>query len=815
MSILHGENDGDPVAKLMAQSVANAFHHPIIKTGTADHQQDETIGLEFRLHSFLTRPKATTDLYPRSSLQQQRYDRITVQERLVVLSVCERLGKEPSKVPPVIAATTMTNKEGGGGQDRQESADEAGGVPGGVTTGHETSATTTGTTNNNTATATTTTTTSLGNESPKPVLVAGLEVLEYRLYRSLGTTDQLDIDESDGNRNHSRNTQQQRQRHPQREVYEKVVYLAKVDTTGFWPPPVTTNDKSQDASSSSSTTTRAARWRATQKASPAQVLVQAYLQAMRQQEKTVALLDKKARARVSSSASSSQWLPPHHARTSLYVFARAQPQYLFAKSANNPLKRPLSDRGLVRWWKKMIEAVYNSRSRSSDRDNSSSSITNTTTTTATEAPGASLSTIVANWHIPGVDEERLALRLIQHSGDAAILLPSHLNSSNTTTTAAATSTFSWQYGPPDRLPSSGHERKPSSIPRLARDWIPCFPDDPKSRLMQSSPSCRGGQVDLRLFWELAAISEESGAGKTTGFFRVIEDFPESEEQQQQQQHSPALEEQSMRQNDDEEKPKVETTPPLIDQGDGVVELETPQQPQQPLQSHSKRGGSSSDYTQAINTLLNLNFSNPTLAVESTRKWEQKIATWIQNECVGEGNVPSSPTPPPPSPQPSILASATLPSISKSPSGSPSWIEDHLIQVEYCVPTKLPLHSAFSEALNVTPQIAGASVTTASGPPQVNILGANFVRKSGGSHGVSSSLSPTCTTPAATVNILGAGLIKRKNPPTSFTTTTAASLASTPQTPQQPSSAPTTTILPNGATVNILGAGFIKKRKTDS
>ncbi|KAJ9069992.1 hypothetical protein DSO57_1013096 [Entomophthora muscae] len=38
----------------------------------------------------------------------------------------------------------------------------------------------------------------------------------------------------------------------------------------------------------------------------------------------------------------------------VYVFARAQPQYLFRMSSNNPLKRVLSDSHLIRWWKGVL-----------------------------------------------------------------------------------------------------------------------------------------------------------------------------------------------------------------------------------------------------------------------------------------------------------------------------------------------------------------------------------------------------------------------------------------------------------------------------
>lgn len=39
---------------------------------------------------------------------------------------------------------------------------------------------------------------------------------------------------------------------------------------------------------------------------------------------------------------------------SVYVFARSQPQYLFHLSAENRDKRVLDDRGLIRWWRGVL-----------------------------------------------------------------------------------------------------------------------------------------------------------------------------------------------------------------------------------------------------------------------------------------------------------------------------------------------------------------------------------------------------------------------------------------------------------------------------
>ncbi|KAI8098187.1 histone H3-K56 acetyltransferase, partial [Gilbertella persicaria] len=47
-------------------------------------------------------------------------------------------------------------------------------------------------------------------------------------------------------------------------------------------------------------------------------------------------------------------LPP---LSSVFVFARAQPQYLFARSAENKQKKALNDRDLVYWWLSVLNKV--------------------------------------------------------------------------------------------------------------------------------------------------------------------------------------------------------------------------------------------------------------------------------------------------------------------------------------------------------------------------------------------------------------------------------------------------------------------------
>ncbi|RUS32680.1 histone acetylation protein-domain-containing protein [Jimgerdemannia flammicorona] len=169
-----------------------------------------------------------------------------------------------------------------------------------------------------------------------------------------------------------------------------IAYISKVDTSGYWPRP--TNHSLT---------------------SPTRALITAYIAS----------------------------LPP---TTTIHVFARAQPQYLFARSSKNPLKRAQDDRGLIRWWKRALTGPFNTWDAA-----------NVVGESATQGGPP----MKAWWFIPGVETERVACSAIRETIPAA--------------TATATNGVRWTYGYP-------HD--PSA---RARDVIPQFQDDPKQRLFRT------------------------------------------------------------------------------------------------------------------------------------------------------------------------------------------------------------------------------------------------------------------------------------------------------------------------------------------
>ncbi|KAF9581226.1 hypothetical protein BGW38_001846 [Lunasporangiospora selenospora] len=685
-STTHSAQEQDPILKCIARELEASFQKipSNVKPGTTVEEiaasRALSRGYTFRLESFLTRPRTCYKLFP-PKVQKSRYDRISVRERLVLVSV-----------GPTAASAPATEQTKGNNKASQETSQ---------------------------------------------VLIAGLEVLEYDLWPISPTDTSRKADTTEGASISV--------------TAEKMVYIAKVDTSGHWPL------LGLDLAS-----------RKTPIASPAQALVRGYLKAIRSLDVQLCdsiahsnnyqgPSDSEASSKLSTlsittpdpHANSSQDLNPSvksnesemqqaagtqqelHRKTSLYIFARAQPQYLFAESAKNPQKYVLDDRKLVRWWKNMISSVYGQDS--SDQGKPSPTM-----------PGQTpkKSQVEAFWHIPGIETERQATNIIRSPISA---LPSAEAS------PSEPNMFGWTYGYPDK-----------GAKDLAQGLIPQFPDDPKSRMLQS-PSCRRGMVDLRTFWELIAIGEECGAGKITGFFRVVE--------------KSTYQTNSISSLDNDQTP-----PPAND----VTKTETKETVKQDLivdeaiareQDSTSTGparallGSTSAYTKAINYLLELDFSTVELAQDSTRKWHNKVQTWIQRtserSClheqedqvkeVNEQNTDSS-------------VEEKVVSCGDNTPPSPSWIQQFQVQVTLPIvdPSLPKTQSAVSASGSPAPVLSSTAATTTG---TANFLSPGLIK-----HKVAPE---SATQPAPAVNMLSAGLIRRKNPVSDSTSTTSSSSSSTP------------------------------------
>lgn len=160
------------------------------------------------------------------------------------------------------------------------------------------------------------------------------------------------------------------------------------------------------------------------------------------------------------------------------LFARAQDQYLFARSIHNKRKHVLDDRGLVRWWCRILDPLLDDRERK-------------------------------NWQhvhgyltVPGLD-----------TYEAKSFLP------------PMSATKNWSVGHPLKEISRFADAPPRCL-------VPHFPDDPKSRFLDElddelsgSQGKDNGQwksvKSLDTFWEMMAFRQECSAGRLVGFIWVV------------------------------------------------------------------------------------------------------------------------------------------------------------------------------------------------------------------------------------------------------------------------------------------------------
>ncbi|RFU79573.1 h3 k56 histone acetylation kat11 [Trichoderma arundinaceum] len=171
------------------------------------------------------------------------------------------------------------------------------------------------------------------------------------------------------------------------------------------------------------------------------------------------------------------------------LFARAQDQYLFPGSIEYTGKHVLDDRGLVRWWCRVLDPIVES------------------------PPVGSLPA----WRntkgyllVPGLDTYETRAFIPRRAGAASCWSLSH---------------------PLERI--SHYSREFDWVP--PRCLIPRFPDDPKSRFrdelddevtktkaMRTTGSWKSVKT-LDMFWEMMAFRQECSSGRMTGFIWVVFD----------------------------------------------------------------------------------------------------------------------------------------------------------------------------------------------------------------------------------------------------------------------------------------------------
>jgi regulator of Ty1 transposition protein 109 len=184
------------------------------------------------------------------------------------------------------------------------------------------------------------------------------------------------------------------------------------------------------------------------------------------------------------------------------LFARAQDQYLYPGSSDNKSKHILDDRGLIKWWCRVLDPVL--------REYAPEDLTIAELESNTQAEDAT--TAKAFLIVPGIDKY-----------ETRRFFPKN----------ESPETSRWVYGHPLHQ-LSAHANAPP------RCLIPHFPDDPKARFLDElddelpelnnsqhniTPSRSNGQWrsvrSLEQFWELMAFRQECSSGRLVGFIWVV------------------------------------------------------------------------------------------------------------------------------------------------------------------------------------------------------------------------------------------------------------------------------------------------------
>ncbi|TEY36934.1 hypothetical protein BOTCAL_0534g00090 [Botryotinia calthae] len=176
-------------------------------------------------------------------------------------------------------------------------------------------------------------------------------------------------------------------------------------------------------------------------------------------------------------------------RSIVSLFARAQDQYLFPGSIEYSGKHVLDDRGLVRWWCRVLDPLIEKTETSNDLRKSQ------------------WGSVKGFLIVPGQDNY-----------ETRSYLPARAK--------AQTAQSSWTIGHPLRQIS----RHSDDVP--PRCLVPHYPDDPKARFLDELDDEIGRGKDnsngqwksvrnIDQFWEMMAYRQECSAGRLVGFIWIV------------------------------------------------------------------------------------------------------------------------------------------------------------------------------------------------------------------------------------------------------------------------------------------------------
>ncbi|KAI9828364.1 MAG: hypothetical protein M1832_002792 [Thelocarpon impressellum] len=297
-------------------------------------------------------------------------------------------------------------------------------------------------------------------------------------------------------------------------------------------------------------------------------------------------------------------------KTVVSLFARAQDQYLFPGSIENKHKHVLDDRGLIRWWCRVLDPMLPGTGNAVVQD-----------------PRRRGYVVV-----PGLDKY-----------ETSSLFPP-------TAKADLPGRKRWIHGHPLRDISA----TPNAPPRCL---IPRFPDDPKARFLDEldeelSEASRNETLDspskgrnagqwfsvktLEHFWEAMEFRQECSSGRLVGFIWIVFDLDELEPQAVDEPERPPTPTRPSRSESVTTKTRsLKLTGPIVPRRPHIktstARLSIKTQPATsrhyswPPTSRGQVVLDEKDYKRVNDYLLRLDFANPTVAAASTTRWLDEVA----------------------------------------------------------------------------------------------------------------------------------------------------------------------------------------------
>ncbi|KAK7959308.1 uncharacterized protein PG986_004162 [Apiospora aurea] len=298
-----------------------------------------------------------------------------------------------------------------------------------------------------------------------------------------------------------------------------------------------------------------------------------------------------------------------HIQCVINLFARAQSQYLFPGSVKNGGKHVLDDRGLVRWWCRVLNPLLEPPSES--------------TPEWEQVHGYLI--------VPGLEQY-----------DTRLLLPRTQKAKD-----------NWTLSDPlERI--SPYTSDPATYGKNIppRCLIPMYPDDPKARfvdeLEETTPQrqrlTRGWPTPQTLdqFWELMSHRQECSSGRLTGFIWLVLDPPsrsssssaDPAHDQAQSDARTATQRDRLQSNEREEaeEEKVVLKGPIVPRQPRIKTHQRAHFPKHTSTAHyywpeEGRGQvilDDSGYKRAVELLLHLEFGSVKQALASTARWINEV-----------------------------------------------------------------------------------------------------------------------------------------------------------------------------------------------